>query len=306
MSNENQEQLSVFSPFNTKTRICARDYFASRPVMDYVFKGVLAGSVAGIVAPGSTGKGFFSLGICFDMYTGKDLLGLEIPKLSSGQRVAFVTAEDQGIVIGDRIHSLIQEYSMTSDEVVQMDDTVHFISIAGEVVLNLVDNQGRVNFDLANQMINEYKGYRLIFLDTLARTHTANENDNGHMSILISVFEYIAKHSGAALVFMHHTNKGATLNGNGGEAGAARGAAAITDNIRCQLNLSKISEDDADAMNIPNEKRHLFLWLHNSKINYAEGGADKLYERSSETGVLKAVKNPRSFGYVDGENFDNE
>ncbi|HIF9439699.1 TPA: AAA family ATPase [Photobacterium damselae] len=289
--------LSVFNTSNERTRIYAHNCFAEPAPLDFVFEGVLAGSVAAIVAPGSTGKGFFSLGLCLDLYTGKNMLGIGIgidpkyPKLTQGQKVAFITLEDQKDVISNRLHSLIKNYSMTLEQTNSLDEQVHFMSLNGEIVMDLVNSKGEWNKFLADEMISNYFGYRLIILDTLSRTHIANENDNGQMSILISVFEYIAKRTGAAFVFIHHTNKSATLNGIGDQAGAARGAAAITDNIRCQLNLSKLTEDDAAAIKIPESLRHKFLWLHNSKVNYAESKNSLLLERV-EGGVLRKAKNP--------------
>lgn len=307
MSNEQAEPtLSLFSPQNSNTRIYTHQCFPEPAPLDFVFQGVLAGSVAAIVAPGSTGKGFFSLGVCFDLYTGKNMLGIGIgvdpkyPKLKPEQKVAFVTLEDQKEVISNRLHSVIKGYEMTSEQTIRMDEQVHFMSLQGELVMDLVNGRGEVNYVIANQMIEAYKGYRLIILDTLSRTHTANENDNGQMATLISVFEYIAKHTGAAFVFVHHTNKGATLNGQGDQAGAARGAAAITDNIRCQLNLSKITEEEAQHINVPENLRHKFLWLHNSKVNYTESGVAHLLERV-DGGVLRKGENP-----ADQRSYKNE
>lgn len=298
MSDEQQApELSLFDPSNTRTRVFTQNCFVPPPPLNFVFQGVLAGSVAAIVAPGSTGKGFFSLGVCFDLYTGKNMLGIGIgederyPKLTPDQKVAFVTLEDQSEVLANRLHSVIKGYCMTGKETIEMDNQVHFMSLQGELLMDLVNGRGEVNYGMANAMIKAYKGYRLIMLDTLSRTHTANENDNGQMATLISVFEYIAKHTGAAFVFIHHTNKGATLNGQGDQAGAARGAAAITDNIRCQLNLSKVTEEEAVKAKIPAEVRHRFLWLHNSKVNYAESGSDHLLERT-DGGVLRKGENP--------------
>jgi RecA-family ATPase len=307
MSEQQQApQLSVFNSKNEKTRVFAHHFFATPPPLDFVFQGVLVGSVAAIVAPGSTGKGFFSLGVCLDLYTGKNMLGLGIgenpqyPKLTADQKIAFVTLEDQMNVVGTRLHSAMHEYEMTVRESIEMDEQVHFMSLQGELVMDLVNGRGEVNYGMANAMIEAYKGYRLIILDTLSRTHTANENDNGQMATLISVFEYIAKHTGAAFVFVHHTNKGATLNGQGDQAGAARGAAAITDNIRCQLNLSKITEEEAQHINIPENLRHKFLWLHSSKVNYAESANAHLLERGNG-GVLRKGENP-----VDQRNYKDE
>ena len=307
MSNEQQEpKLSLFDPMNTSTRVFAQNCFVQPPALDFVFQGVLAGSVAAIVAPGSTGKGFFSLGVCLDLYTGKNMLGIGIgedpryPKLTADQKVAFVTLEDQSEVVADRLHSVIKGYEMTGRETIEMDEQVHFMSLQGELVMDLVNGRGEVNYSLANAMIKAYRGYRLIILDTLSRTHTANENDNGQMATLISVFEYIAKHTGAAFVFVHHTNKGSTLNGMGDQAGAARGAAAITDNIRCQLNLSKITEEEAQEINVPENLRHKFLWLHNSKVNYTESGVAHLLERV-DGGVLRKGENP-----ADQRSYKNE
>ncbi|WP_157618814.1 AAA family ATPase, partial [Vibrio sp. HI00D65] len=218
--NTEKKPPSVFSPYNTNTRIRAINCVKELPELDKVFSSVLAGSVASIVAPGSTGKGFFSLGVCFDLFTGKDLLGLDIKPLEASQKVAFVTAEDQADVVAHRVHSLIKHYNMTPDDVCLMDEQISFISIVGERMLDLVRPDGSPNLALADEMIEQYRGYRLVFLDTLARAHQTNENDNGNMTVLISVFEYIAKHTGAAFVFLHHTNKGATLNNQGDAAGA--------------------------------------------------------------------------------------
>lgn len=294
--NQESQKPNLFMPQNSNTRVFAHHCFAQPPSLDFVFASVLAGSVAGIIAPGSTGKGFFTIGLCFDLYTGQNLLGLgigiETPVLNADQKIAFVTLEDQKVVVADRLHKAIKKYEMTADETIRMDEQVHFMSVQGELVMDLVNQRGKISYLLANQMIAAYKNYRLIFLDTLSRTHTANENDNGNMSVLISVFEYIAKHTGAALVFTHHTNKCAT--NQGGEAGASRGATAIVDNIRSLLSLTKMTKEEAIKEGIPPHLHQHFVWVHDSKVNYTETKPPRILERvKGAGGMLSEVHNPR-------------
>ncbi len=262
--------------------------WATQPPLDEVIDGILAGSVASIVAPGSTGKGFFTLGLCYDLMTGHNKLGMGIKKVTEEQQVRFFTLEDPKPIMNARHHALIHHYGLGVAEARAIDEQLRIISAQGSMPMCLMDSTGNPNYFIADLMIQAFKGCRIVFLDTLTRFHSAEENNNGHMSMLVQIFEYIAKQSGAAIVFLHHTNKGATMNGQGAEAGAARGAAALTDNIRCQINLSKMTEEEAVEACVPTDDRHSYLWVHNSKKNYGKTNAAKLLKRCNG-GALEAA-----------------
>ena len=52
------------------------------------------------------------------------------------------------------------------------------------------------------------------------------------MAHLVSVLEHIAATTGAAVLYLHHVNKGSARDGQTDQQQAARGASALIDNAR--------------------------------------------------------------------------
>jgi RecA-family ATPase len=296
-----EQALKMLSGESAQHTSLATECWSTQPPHDEVIDGVIAGSVASIIAPGSTGKGFFTLGLCYDLLTGDNKLGMGIKKVEPEHKVRFFTLEDPKPIMNTRHHALIHHYGLDVKRAREVDDQLRIVSAQGSIPMCLMDSTGTPNYFVADLMIQAFKGCRIVFLDTLARLHSADENNNGHMSMLVQIFEYIAKESGSAIVFLHHTNKGATLNGQGSEAGAVRGASALTDNIRCQINLSKMTEDEAVQACIPTDERHNYLWVHNSKKNYGATNPAKLLKRCNG-GALESAKDKENTSEEDYSN----
>lgn len=261
--------------------------------LDEVFAGVIAKTVGMIAAAGATGKGFVALGIVTDLATGKNNLGLDIPEVSDDQgAIRLITLEDPIEVLNHRVHSLGSLFN--EGDRIKIARRVHIESLAGQIH-HLIDTNGNVNHRLLTQMCHEMKGSRLIILDTLRRFHAGNENDSGHMSTLITCFEVIANQTGAAVIFLHHVSKGAELNSSSSQS-SSRGATAITDNIRAQFNMTKMSEDEAEQYSIPDHERFKYVSIINSKTNYTES-KPALWLKRGIGGVLSAHKFVATFGF---------
>lgn len=79
------------------------------------------------------------------------------------------------------------------------------------------------------------------------------------------------------------------LSGQGGNQAASRGSSALVDNIRFQLNLSGMTEKEAEILGVQENCRSNFVKLIGSKANYATA-TDDHWLRRAEGGILvKAV-----------------
>jgi len=102
------------------------------------------------------------------------------------------------------------------------------------------------------------------------------------MAQLVTTLEYIAAHTGAAVLYLHQTE---------------RGAYSLIDNAHWCSFVAKMSEDEAkrlsdrpyDPQPIGNDRRGLFVRFGVSKQNYGVPLLDQWYERH-EGGVLIPVE----------------
>lgn len=250
------------------------------PELDFVLDGLLAGTVGAIVAAGSTGKGFFGLELGIDLTSGANMLGLGIGYHSS--EVMYVTAEDPAPIMHSRIHAMGKLLNQNQREKIY--EQLRVQSVQGFSV-SLLDERLNRNYRLIDNMKKAMMGKRLVMIDTLRRFHTADENSSSHMSEMINVLENIAAETGAAILFSHHVNKGSTTSGQGGEQGASRGSSAITDNIRWQINLTKMTDKEAKEFGVNDNLKSNFVCAQGAKMNYGNGYKSH-WLRRSEGGVL--------------------
>jgi len=268
------------------------------PVLDFFMHGLLAGTVGALVAPGSTGKSFFALQLAIDA-AGGDLLGIFDKKrdLDQLQPVLYIALEDPEPILITRLHDIGRHLSKEA-----------WVTVAGRLKLESLLGQ---RIDLLNDewigwLIESAKSTkaRLIIIDTLNRAHSGDENSNRDMSLLLSGLEAVAKHSKAAVLFLHHVAKHADSS----VQGAARGASAIIDNARFAGFVKRMSEEEAEMLSefpdrvsiaesarspksvggVMGADRSLFVRYGTSKINYDLMPDDRWYKRH-EGGVLLPV-----------------
>lgn len=256
--------------------------FTSEPeALDFILPGFLAGTVGALVAPGATGKSFFALEAAMCVVSplaNGALLDLDIERRGGG--VVYAAAEDPPVILKKRIHA-IGAY---------LDDDAKKQAAVGLLVepimgarLNLMDDDHLKRF-------KEYSmGARLIIVDTLSRVHTENENDNGAMSGLLQRLEFVAKETGAGVLFLHHIGKAAATGGEGDTQQAARGASALIDNARYAAALTKMTKNEAEAYGVDDSMRGFFVRHTVTKNNYGSPLTDCWYRRH-EGGVLLPTK----------------
>ena len=109
------------------------------------------------------------------------------------------------------------------------------------------------------------------------------------MTTGVQAFESVAHRTGCAVLITHHTNKAATLAGNGDMQQAIRGSSALTDAIRWQANLVGMTEGEAERFGVEPEKRRYFVRLELAKANYVEPSAG-VWMRRQPGGCLQRVE----------------
>jgi len=273
----------LFSGCDLKKLDIATLAASTPPPLDFVLPGFLAGTVGALVSPGGAGKSMLALQIACHIAGGTNTLGIEAER----GRVLYLAAEDPSEVLHHRIHALAGSVG-NIDEVAERLDVVPFQG------LNMLNSSHR------DTIAGRGEGMRIIILDTLRRFHQAEENDGRAMVAVIGAMESIARATGASILFLHHTNKSAALNGMGGEQQASRGSSVLVDNIRWQAFIAGMSQPEAKTLKIEENDRHSYVRFGISKMNYAAPVSDCWYRRA-KGGVLvpaqqitERVKLPRA------------
>ena len=252
------------------------------PEIDFIWPGFVAGTVGALVAPGATGKSFWALEAAMAVastVSGGDILRLHPQRGGSGHKVVYLAAEDPAPVLIRRIHSIGQHLARPARE-----------SIAANLTISPV--MGRrldlMQRNYCDDLIKICAGARLLVLDTISRMHNLDENSNGDMARLVSTLEHIAVSTGAAILFLHHVNKGSAREGYSDQQQAARGASSLVDNARWCGYVAKMTADEAKSYGIGDRKSY-YARYGVSKQNYTATPTDQWYERK-EGGVLVPVE----------------
>jgi len=256
------------------------------PPRDYVLPGLVAGTVGALVAPGGTGKSMLALQIACAVASDQKQANTTGLGIERHGRVLYLNLEDPPSEIEYRLASLASRFDKTTRESVS--EGLHMSPLMG------------VPTDVMNErtmkvLLKEAQDTRLVIVDTLTRAHGLDENDNGQMSRLVTHLERVVRETGAALLYLHHTSKAATLSGQGSTAQAARGASVLTDNPRFCGNLVTMSDAEAGTLTDMNhggaigaEWRHRYVRYETPKVSYGEAQSTRWYRRA-DGGILEPV-----------------
>jgi len=257
------------------------------PHLDFIWPGFLKGTVGALVAPGATGKSFWALEAAMAVACG--LPGGDVVNIrpQGNGRVVYLAGEDPESILIRRVHFIGRYLNHDARQ-----------AIADNLILEPI--LGR-RLDIMNarhlaRVLEFCTGARLIVFDTLSRIHRLDENSNGDMAQLVATLEYIAVHTGAAVLYLHHVSKSSAREGQTDQQ-AARGASSLIDNARWCGFVAKMSEDEAKRLSdhshnqqpIGDARRGFFVRFGVSKQNYGGPFLDQWYERR-EGGVLIPVE----------------
>jgi hypothetical protein len=257
----------------------AEDEFGDIPTRPWLVPGVmLRGSVTLLSGQGAGGKSSYVVGLTLSMAAGiqygkaapiSPLRGInyntEDDKDEQRRRyTAFVGAS--GAIPKEALKSVIRVGPEGVGTLFQRDPD------SGEVTpTDALD-------DLKKLIIEQQADY--LFVDPLAELHTADENDNTSMRSILAAFRQLAKELDIAVVILHHDRKGV---GIAGDVDRMRGASALQGAARIVLTLTRMTDEEAQALGIPPEQKNSFIRIDNAKANYTPLGEAAWYQLTGQT-----------------------
>lgn len=247
------------------------------PALDFVIPGLVAGTVGSVVAPGATGKSWLALQIA-SAVAGADTIGIEPQHCGN---VLYLAAEDPAAVLHARLHALGGVLSLAQREALAEHLTV--MPTLGKTGDLLDDGQTAAAIAAAAE------GARLVVIDTLSRWQSGDENARADAARVMRRLETICDTTGAAILFLHHTNKSAALAGDGDKQQASRGSSVFVDEARFVMTLTACTEQEARDFGIEDAMRGFFVKATVAKANYVPPQPARWF-RKRDGGRLEAVE----------------
>jgi RecA-family ATPase len=246
-----------------------------RPI-DFVLPGLPRGTTGALVATGGTGKTTFGLQTAIALAAGLPVADGAFPAPAEPCKAVLVAAEEDGLLLIHRLHAIrdwLRQRDLVMSDGTPLSDAALLARLEANLALfPMAGREVRLlergeHTPLFEELSKRCADARLVLLDPVRRLHDGNENDSADMTAVVELGERLAREAGAAVVFLHHTSKAATLNGFSDQQGAGRGSSALTDGVRWQCNLTGMTTEEARAHGIEHDRR-FFVRMEISKANY--------------------------------------
>ncbi len=300
---EAAQQAIASPPSKTKNEFqfkfipIAQAFNEKPPALDFVLPGLVAGTVGMLASSGGVGKTNLSTIFGISLVAGLPIAGGIWEPHAKG-KVTILAAEDSTDILCNRLYSIkswLQINHREDFETIQatLENGFRIMSLDGHIP-HLINGQGQVNDDWLGIIERAATDQRLLVIDTFRMFFGGDENSTAHVSLFIQNLKVIASKTGCAIVFTHHINKAAALNGASLSAEAASGAGAFTTNVRWQANLAGMTEAQAKAFGFDEEEQRQHICLAIPKANHIAPEPIRWMKRK-EGGVLEHVElNPKN------------
>ena len=262
--------------------------------LDFVFNGLKDKTVGFISSAGGTGKSMLALHLAFSLADTTKTYNFEpiITKDIKRGRVTYLSLEDPEDVLEYRIKAITQyimlEYK-NYNIIQEINKNLDIYALYGEKDFTLAKFSSEKTIEIITEiyeiLLNIAGTSRLVIIDTFRRIHDTDENNNGHMSEVLKVFENICNITGTSFLLLHHQNKSA-INEKSNNQTAMRGASALVDNARLVINLNTLSEKEAEDNGIHKDQRKEYVKVNYAKVNYAKHINDFVLARLGK-GILE-------------------
>lgn len=271
------------------------------PARDYVIPGLIAGSCGAIISPGGVGKSMLALQLAASLSGSLDS-GLRgsfgLPDL---HKTLYLSAEDPPEELHNRVAD-IAAGTASERNIAAWAANCEIVTTAGGVKIDTIAD--------ADWLAQAAVGKRLVIIDTLRRVHSRDENNNGEMSQVLEVFERIARDTKTAFLILHHTPKP-----NIGAAVSARGASAISDNLRYVGTLRAVTDKEAAGFGVSDAERWRHVVYEIIKCNYGmppetcwycKGRGGRLELVGTVEAVLRSAATPQARTAVAAQGGDDD
>ncbi|MEF8703074.1 MAG: AAA family ATPase [Candidatus Accumulibacter sp. UW26] len=281
-----------------------KDFKASRylntdpPLRRWLFKDIIpCGKVLLLVAPGGTGKTMFAIQLGASVATG--LPFADVWEVGETGGALLLLGEDDDEELHRRTANIVTQLDprRDTDAIAKLGENLIIRSMVGEDnLLTVADPQSREvrQTALVDRLIitaQQIPNLKLIVIDPASRFRGGDENASQDVTRFVEAVERVAQATGAAVLIIHHANKGSMSSSEPNQS-ASRGSSALTDGVRLQMNLATLDTNGAKKFGILEEQRKSHLSLSITKTNYSAPQQDIILRRSEGGYLINARLTP--------------
>jgi hypothetical protein len=252
---------------------------------------IVIGKAGAVVAPGGFSKSQLLLQLSVTIVTGIDLAGYWSAGETGG--VLVLCAEDDQEEIHRRIHTIKQRLQADGHGIalaVLPGSLFIFSTIGVDTLFTKAGPNGNVaqttTLHRLVALAKQIENLKLIVVDPVSRFRGGEENSNEDATRFVEALETIAKLTGASVLAAHHASKASY--GVEANQGASRGASALTDGLRWQMNLNPPTDKQAEGLGVTKAEMGKYVVATVTKSNYSAIPAPVILERQTG-GYLQAV-----------------
>lgn len=261
------------------------------PPRRWLIKDVIPASIVfALVAPGGTGKTMASLQLGVSCATGLPFAGMW--EVGDAGAVLMLLGEDDDAELHRRIHNISTRLDESNPGALALlGKNLYIKSVVGEDnLMTTTDPHSKEvgHTALIDRLIltaKQIPNLKLIVIDPASRFRGGDENSAPDTTRFVQALERVTQATGAALMLIHHTNKG-SMNSAAASQSAARGSSALTDGVRLQINLATLNKEANKRHRYAEEDLKRYVTLSITKTNYSAPQNDILLQRG-EGGYLE-------------------
>jgi hypothetical protein len=121
----------------------------------------------------------------------------------------------------------------------------------------------------------------VVIIDTLVAVNAVPEDSNSMMRRVMAELRQICRRQNAAMILTHHDRKSGLDDGEDGDTNNARGAGDITNAVRFEFAVKKMTSAEAQRFGLNPKARTSYFRLGSlsSKVNYVAADEAEWFER---------------------------
>jgi 5S rRNA maturation endonuclease (ribonuclease M5) len=260
------------------------------------------GFMSSLLAEGGVGKTALRYAQLLSLATGRSLTGDHVFQRC---KVLIISLEDDDKELRRRILATRLHYKISLSAVKGW----LFLSAPGADAgkLMIANARGHVVRGSLGDNIEDAvvkRGIDIVSIDPFVKSHSVEENNNSAIDDVVQILTDLGAKYHIAIDAPHHTSKGIAEPGN---ANRGRGASAMKDAGRLVYTLAGMSEDEAKAFGVAEEKCRLLIRMDSGKVNITPpmraakwfrlvgvslGNATDIYPHGDEVQTVEAWEPP--------------
>ena len=282
------------SPQEGYSLVAASDLLSASPKpREYVIDQFLPKKiVAGLFAPGGSGKSMLTLTTAISVASGIPLFGM-FGVLKPG-RVVMISGEDDVEEIHRRLHRMTE--TLSESQKMLVGQNLHILDLADRFELFTVKpSYGEAEMtDVPQAIARVIEGKIgdacLIIVDPASRFRGGEENLAADTTRFVQALQYLRDRLQATIWLVHHVNKGARVNG--ANQNNARGSSALIDGLRLGYELNVIEASEVRKLYGDSVTGIELLSLRSIKSNYGRPAEPLILQRNQDGTLSLFTQHP--------------